>query len=234
MSIKTELEFKHIQAFLETMDSALVNNLNINCIDDKPDCIIDNIGIEHTQCIIDERIEHIKYRNNLCLQIRQHLQVSNISGLEVNVCFDHIEQTSKMGLVHIGKEIGNFLIDNLGRHPHGEFDELVFGQTELAFLWYTKIDNSDDVQIIPTNADWVETLNKDKLNKIISTKEVKLAHYSRTLEEIWLLIVIDSMSEAGYIDIDENITKEIITSSFNQVYVFKYPERKIYQLKKNA
>ncbi|MBN8876778.1 MAG: hypothetical protein J0I32_04475 [Sphingobacteriales bacterium] len=207
------------------------HELRVKTIDEgeTPDFVVrelnKDISIELTRLILPDLMKEEQFQEKIVSRAFEQFKSKYPDKLQVLVNFSngvikcaaneiHLYVDQLLGVVEsvfLANRGFEFRISSIGRdRPINHFIDSITISNDLGFTNWQ-----------PFGAYMVKRIDGNWLKDIIRSKETRLPHYTRKVDENWLLLVANFGHESSTHEFDYLILEEFETS-FDRVYLYKY------------
>ena len=221
---KKKREYIQTKSFLDLYDPELGKTLEFDAKQEKPDILVETIGIEVTEYLDSAVKAYVGLKNKINQKISDSLKESSISGVVASLHYPASFSISNTQADRLAESFAQFISRNL-KDDRSQFYDIEIEDTIFPYVQYTKVPNSEKITISSPGAAWESTINVNELNAKIERKEYKLKSYEQRCTEFWLLIVVDGYDESSIIDIGNISNENIRTTTYNRIFLFDHFHR---------
>ena len=236
---KKREERKIVREFISRFSPYLLNHLKDS---ESPDFITKNeqnkiIGIEITKIYRKKRdrekreiniVQQREERWHLAFQACELWTEENNPPIEVHLFFNIDYPLSKKKINKIAKLLVDLVKKNI---PNPGCSKILSNDennninlpkeiTGISIYRFSENNNVNKSYWFPVEADYIEKLDPEYLQELINKKNEKVSEYRKKCNEIWLLMIIDTMNISSLLEISEEIHETYFKSSFDRIFIF--------------
>ncbi len=221
-----------LDRFLEVFPDAPIGEITKTI---HPDFVISNnnssIGVEITQLFKSNQNNNFAPREieafrELIVQLAKDIYIHKYDiPLDVGVLFSERKltnsDTSARKLVNIVEKIAS------GNEPLRivSADEIDM-PTEFSLIKVIKTTSHSSCSWSVSQSGWLSNLDESTIQTAISKKNMKICHYRKRTNEIWLLLVIDQIYLSSSFAVPNTVISYIYDSVFNKTILFSCIDKK--------
>ncbi len=212
---------------------------------ENPDRVIDflfkekneTIGIELTRCIYGKGSLRVKEERFLDLIVENALllfQKQSSLNLHINVFFMHTDGINKSEGEVLSKRITKTLLANENQILKSDISKQIVLRVYIgnlkAILSVRNVGAEMTSNWKRTSPCWVWEHPYQLLQQIIEKKSRKIVHYRKYCDKAYLLITANRMCQSECVSFDQNLTKHVFFSKFDEVFFFDIMENQVFKL----
>lgn len=196
-----------------------------------------SLGIEITRIFFDEESiqnRNIEIRRKLINKALKSFQLSSNENLAANICFNAETPFERLNIKFLSEEISVIIQRFIQSEGDSGKPFWKIKQNLPKHIEEINLIHSRENQVPVWTSSCVKIFQKEFIESIktsILKKQEKIYMYqSNVLDNYWLLIVADNIAYSAGFNINNLLERISFESSFEEIFLFDYFNRKIYTL----
>lgn len=214
-------ECTHVQHFLRQYRPELAHLVRLDINQERPDFIIGDLGIEHTEYLEQRLRGRINIKKRITSYVERRLSDSGYSGLLGSLIFRTELKIRKEECEDVGEEIFQFLSSRLNKHEIRI--DVTFHTLPLSrYLFHAMLfvfEKHKGVHFDSGEAAFMPRIEPARISEIVNQKN-KLWNGFTKCKDNWLVIVADGFDESRVYDFDNIQLPMNIESPFSHIFLF--------------